>query len=237
MPAKPIVGTLVDTGHALYTNLWGSWLFNEGSGTTAANSQGSSGRNITLDLTSIVWGTTTNFTSGAALVCSSNPTVAVGGVFSGPTLSGTWSVEVWFKNGASDTYGSMCSQDGTRGLFLHANRADYYQGTFYDDPTAFSVGSNYQWVLTYDGVSLRYYSNGSLSYTTGLGGASFTPNSIINDNATETFVGTYDLLRVWQSRTLTGPEVSSLFTDPFGMYTASTPSIVIPSLFNAGRCL
>ena len=224
MVAKPTVGTFVNPSHALATGLSAAYLFNEGSGTTAADSSGN-GEDMSLNGTYHTWTTTVCFTSGAALQAALTAGTERGVIAPAlPNIPGGagFSIEWWLQDDGGDTYAALLSGSGNVGLKLNSNKLIWDQGTIYSSAGNVNASTPYQLVLTYDLTNFRFYINGTLDATVASTNTIDTnPVNVFNDAGSETFKGIADLLRIWGNRVLNGTEVGDLYTTPFDMYSGS----------------
>lgn len=106
----------LDLGHSIFTSLRNLWTFNEGSGSTAADSQGANTGTLG---TGITWnGSFLNFTAAGQVALASNETITVAGDFSiawrcQPSATSSAKM-VWGDNSNTTDYGWFNSATGFR---------------------------------------------------------------------------------------------------------------------------
>lgn len=213
---------LKHNGHPLAANLESCWLFDEGSGTTAHDLCGR--HNITLNLATLAWTRTGLFNNGiiSAATGSTTDAATVSGF---PQLAQSFSIEVWYKIDAagSDNYGSLFTQSSTSGLFLRNSGAGYhlivYTGSDRDSTNTINVNTHQQGLVTYNNnKDLVFYGNGKFVNYINIGSYNFTPSTLFNDFASETFRGTVSLMRIWHNRALNSVDVGNLYRTPLSMF-------------------
>ncbi len=209
--------------------LVGWWGFNEGAGTTAADS---SGNGNTGTITAPTWSTQGRY--GGALTF--NGTSALVRVPSSASLNLTsaMTLSAWIRPTASQSDWRTVMQRQTDAWFLNASTSagplrPGGGGTFggsiasVSGPTASPLNAWTHLALTYDGASLRLYVNGTLAVTTAVTGAIQSVANPLwiggNQPYGEYFTGLIDEVHVY-NRALVASEI------PTDMNTAdSAPSL------------
>lgn len=222
MPTKPASGTLVNTSHALATNLFVAYLCNEGSGTTLVDSsQAAVQKNAVVSLTAISWGLSKFDGISSALV-----SVATAGATAVDTpdslnLTGNMSVVAYIFNTGSDAYGTMFQVSASKGWWLHVSgagfKSDLYTAADHESATVLSLNTFYTLGITLSGTLATFYTNGVADGTATVV-PGFLFSLMVNDSLSETFIGTFDTFYAWNNRILTATEMLDLHNDPFAMY-------------------
>ena len=229
----------VSAARAQTSGLVAAYSFNEGSGTTVADS---SGNNNTGTITGATWTTAGKF--GSALVF--NGTSARVTVNDAPSLrlTGGMTLEAWVKPSAVTTAWRDVIYKGNDNYYLEAtsnsaSRAPAAGGTIGTTygTTALATNTWAHLAVTYDRVAIRLYVNGtqvsSLARTTALA-TSANPLQIGGDSIYgQYFQGTIDEVRVY-NRALSQAEIQTDMNSAVGGApppdtTAPTVSITTPT--------
>ncbi len=240
MPTKPALGATINTGHSLYTNMKGCWLFNEGVGvTTVAN----------------LLGGTASLTGGATIPSTSNgnfggPAVSfaansIGAVQTGVTATtAAWTMLCWayVTDVSNYTLSMPLSMSGGSpyalfGLDLH-NGPNIFNGAIYSSDglsantismTSKPYATWCQLALVRRGNSSTYelYYNGASTGTASSGTLSLSGTELyVGDRksfTSQTFEGLVDHAILWE-RDLSTSEILSLYSDPFQFVSTPTPA-------------
>jgi hypothetical protein len=226
--AKPASGTGLDTGHALYTNLFAVYGFLEGSGTTTADSKGS----LTGTLSSSgLWSTDAD---GPIVLTTSASTlnITTGTGSFGPS-GHDWSMAFRVKQTTSndnglllyDAVGTEVQLRGGTGIlvqdqdgFSHAftGQTDFTSQHDYVITFVASTGSCKVYVdgsLTSDGAQ-TIHANGRYAYTEFAAGANVS------------FVGSVSLIYFWKDRILTSTEAGTLHSTPYVIFQSGAAAFL-----------
>ncbi len=232
MGVKPVSGTALDTGHALYTSLLAAWGFLEGSG----NSIDSKGSN-NLTLSGGAWGT-----DGAGDACYSVSTAAASpcALTSTINLAGTssWSVAWRAQKNANDIQGMVYGNNDTAQFYWQDGGANIQVrsgGDIFFGVSSFTAMDD--WVQTFNPAgshTMRVYQNGV--EVSGSPNGSANANQALlfqalmggyNGTSTFGFEGKLSYFYVWDGRELSSTEAATLHTTPYVVYQAAAPPNVI----------
>lgn len=189
------------------------WRFDEGSGTTVADSSGN-GSSTTLSGSGYTW-TTSNGSHGALNFDATDGKSS----FSVDTGSDNYSFSFWiFPVPSSDDYGCLCTDSGGNyGVFYRGSTRKISFYTAGDDLFSTALTEN-AWhhitIVTRDsGTSSSFYVDGVLDSVSVRSAAQKTYQVMGNDASAESFKGKVSNFRIY-NRKLTSGEVSTLFANP-----------------------
>lgn len=185
------------------------WRFDEGSGTSVADS---SGNGKTGTLTGGATFTTSNGSHGAMNFDGANGKMAVS-VSSGGTA--TYSISMWFfPIPSSDSYGAVLTADQSGGFYYRGSttKADFYFGGDHLNNSAISENSWHHIAIVISAGSGTFYLDGSADGTFS-SATDFTFLTMGDDGGSETFKGKISDARIY-NRAITSGEVTQLFTHP-----------------------
>lgn len=221
---KPRLGVQLDPTYPTSQGLSACWVFN-----------GPTEHLVVQDLlglhhATVNLGTITPFTDG--VIGQGLQSAATASTTAGASISNTGTLalpgpggfgwDAWLIDDGSDTFGCMCTQNNTEGVFIHSNRL-YLGGFGADiDTVGHPLGTGN---LIYAGISqapngdVSFYHNGQVVQTS-------TPtqpnntihfNSMFNDSSSETFIGKLFLMRLWH-RWVRPAEYWDMWTRRFAMF-------------------
>ncbi len=224
--AKPASGTTLDTGSSFYASLASAWAFLEGTGASSADSKGSN----TLTLNSGSWST-----DSAGDACwhvasaAANPVALTSAI--AYTGSSAWSIAFRCKLDTNNNNGMLLGNNSSsRYIWLQGANYILYSnssaGAVFADNTNFSIERDY--VLAYDPsdpiagfASARLFVNGVADSGNPRLGLELLFDRLMagyDGSSTLAMVGTLSYFYLWNGRTLTSSDASTLHSSPYVLF-------------------
>lgn len=218
--AKPPLGVPLNLGHPLCRGLYAAWHFREGMGPTVRSDVQGRGPGLPFDgtffLATMDWipclygvGLFQQNTGSTSRITFPNFGTFGAGV--------AWSWDALIRPFAADNYGALIAQAGLLGVFFRggSGKLSFYNGA--DNLTTRTISNN-QWAhvaCVDDGTTVTIYIRGIADATAS--SVAWTPDNLLNDSVSETFVGWCEYQRFW-NRILTPTEVLALASNPYQIF-------------------
>ena len=216
IPGGTTTASKVVSGESLRDpTLVGYWKFDEGSGTTAADSSGNGNSGILVNGPAWVdgkYGKALNFSGTNQYVTFGNSSIF---------LAQRITVEVWVNRTGNKPWAQIVSTYNTYpnfgGWMIQTNdtgdgvkfgAVNYGDGLGWTDPSKAPIEQNkwYFLVGTFNGTDLSFYLNGALVSSTPLSAIQYAPTNTTIAGSLYYFAGVVDDVRIW-SRALTPEEI------------------------------
>jgi hypothetical protein len=233
---KPPFGTPINFAHPLAKNLVGFWLFNEGGGTTVKDNVNGTNNGVIQKLGA---STNTSWVPTPYGIGLKNDTTSSGnGIqLTNAIVSGTtFTIEVLLNwtLGSGATYGNLCTQGPTRGLWTKGNGGTQFHVDFADpgdnlNTTLLNANQWYHAILSVNAGAGIWYINGKADGTVAAIATSSFDGILCDKNGTtggEQFVGQVAYERIWVGRAITANEAQQLYFNPFDMLIKPRPAII-----------
>ena len=236
---KPLPGALFLQAHdPQVKGLVAAWMFNEGGGSVIRDATQRYDASLTLD--TILWGGGARGPGGLTGVATTSTTPGVTLPSHMPALT-RYAIEFYVTRiPIGNSYSCICTQGGARGLFLTSDVAgsliNFFETTDHFGTRAIPFGVPAHIMVTTRGSgTMDYYLNGVLDSTQSFTIPTFTPNSLMNDSASQTLAGVLEWVRVWdctQRPEFTAADAWALYSDPFRMFRPQ-PELLALMMANA----
>jgi hypothetical protein len=233
---KPPLGARVNPWHPLARQLEVALLFNETGGTTVYDARtGRSAGTINADVTRES-GSPAGDVSSYKFNNAGSSTV---GIALSPSVvwdlnePGSIEARVLYPGGG-DAFQTVCTDGSARGFYIRSN--GQWQIYPHSPSSATLAADTWYTLCATRGATttptVTYYVDGVFTNT--LTGASGTGtahafNAVLNNTASEAFVGRIAFIRIWRGRELSAPEVRNLYLRPYEMYWPSRRAAFLES--------
>ena len=195
-------------GGDITSNLAHWWKFDEGTGTTAADSAGSD--------TATLHGTTawTAGMIGANAIAYPSATGSGCSLASSVTTGTTFTYAAWiYWKGAAATYQNLFSQGGSSGFWINSSKIDWvFSGLDHRSNTVITANTWHHIAVVCNSSAVTFYLDGVPDGTTS-SAVSFTADGMGADggNSGEAFNGNHDDVRFY-TRALSATDISTLYS-------------------------
>lgn len=216
---KPHAGNLqLNRSDAQGRKMIAGWMLSEGGGVRL--DEVTQRYPATLQLTTIGWGG--GHTGQGGLRADNTASITPGVAISIPAMT-RYAIECRLQRTTGvDAYACVCTEGGGRGLFFKgtvggSNLSFFDAGADHLSTETIDFGRSVHVVATTRGSgTLDLYIDGQLDSVHSFAVPTFTPNSLLNDSASQTFIGVLEYMRILEE--LNADDVHELYTDPYRMF-------------------